>query len=126
MKQRRLRWLGQVDRMEDGRLPKDILYGEFYNASRKTGRLKLRYEDVIKRYTASFHISPQSRETLAANRNRWRSSGLWLFIVSHNLHRKMEKCRPHRRQPGWAMTMMMNQQQIIFSMRARTNISTHW
>ena len=26
--QRRLRWLGHVRRMEDGRIPKDIFYGE--------------------------------------------------------------------------------------------------
>ena len=52
-----LRWLGHVHCMEDGRLPKDILYGEFYNAPRWTGRPKLRYKDVIKRDMAGFHIS---------------------------------------------------------------------
>ena len=49
-----LRWLGHVHRMEDGRLPKDILYSEFYNAPRRTGRPKLRYKDVIKRGMAGF------------------------------------------------------------------------
>ena len=28
LKQRRLRWLGHVVRMDDGRIPKDFLYGE--------------------------------------------------------------------------------------------------
>ena len=28
LRQRRLRWLGHVHRMKDGRIPKDILYGE--------------------------------------------------------------------------------------------------
>jgi len=37
MRQQRLRWLGHVHRMEDGRLSKDILYGEFYNTPRRTG-----------------------------------------------------------------------------------------
>jgi len=56
--------------MEDGRPPKEILHGEFYNAPRRTGRPKLRYTDVIKRDMASFHTSPQLWETLAADRNR--------------------------------------------------------
>jgi len=46
--------------MEDGRPPKDALYGEFYNAPPRTGRPKLPYEDVIKRDMASFHIPPRS------------------------------------------------------------------
>ena len=78
--QRRLRWLGHFHRMEAGRLPKDIHYGEFYNAPRRTGRPKLRYKDAIKRDMAGFNISPQSWETLAANRNRWRAS---LSLVIH-------------------------------------------
>ena len=28
LSQRRLRWLGHTGRMKDGRIPKDILYGE--------------------------------------------------------------------------------------------------
>jgi len=99
IRQRRLRWLGHVQRMVDGRLPKDILYSEFYNAPRRTGRPKVRYKDVIKRDMAGFHISPQSWETLSADRNRWRASlsfGCSLSATSYA--EKMEKCRAHRRQ----------------------------
>ena len=49
MRQWRLHWLGYVQCMEDGRLSKDILYGGFYNAPRRTGRPKLSFKDVIKR-----------------------------------------------------------------------------
>ena len=28
LKQRRMRWLGHVTRMKDGRIPRDLLYGE--------------------------------------------------------------------------------------------------
>jgi len=98
-RQRGLRWRGHVHRMEDGRLPKAILYGEFYNAPRRTCRPKLRYKDVVKRDTASFHISPQSWETLAADRNRWRASLSYGYLLSAtSCAEKMEKRRDHRRQ----------------------------
>ncbi|XP_022797664.1 craniofacial development protein 2-like [Stylophora pistillata] len=49
IRQRRLRWLGHVYRMEDGRIPKDLLYGELESGSRPIGRPKLRFKDVCKR-----------------------------------------------------------------------------
>ena len=49
LRQRRLRWLGHVRRMEDGRIPKDILYGELALGRRTTGRPHLRYKDVCAR-----------------------------------------------------------------------------
>jgi len=92
IRQRRLRWLGHVHRIEDGRLPKDILYSEFYNAPRRTGRTKLRYKDVIKRNMADFHISPQSWEALAADRYRWRASLSFGYSLSATSYaEKMEK-----------------------------------
>ena len=42
LRQRRLRWLGHVRRMEDGRIPKCILYGELALGRRTTGRPHLR------------------------------------------------------------------------------------
>ena len=47
--QRRLRWLGHVHRMEDGRIPKNVLYGELALARRPVSRPGLRYKDVCKR-----------------------------------------------------------------------------
>ena len=49
LRQRRLRWLGHVRRMEDGRIPKYILYGELALGRRTTGRPHLRYKDVCLR-----------------------------------------------------------------------------
>ena len=46
---RRLRRLGHFTSMYDGKLPKDILYGEFATGSRPTRRTMLRYKDVLKR-----------------------------------------------------------------------------
>ena len=38
LKQRRMRWLGHVVRMDDRRIPKDLLYGELVQGKRPTGR----------------------------------------------------------------------------------------
>ena len=38
LSQRRLRWIGHVRRMEDGRIPKDGLYGKLASGSRRVGR----------------------------------------------------------------------------------------
>lgn len=48
--QRRLRWLGHVRRMENGRMPKDVLHGELMSGSRPVGRPMLRYKGVCKRH----------------------------------------------------------------------------
>ena len=66
---RRLRWLGHVTRMHDGRLPKDILYGELATGSRPTGRPTLRYKDMLKRDLKAGGIAPAGFEELAADRS---------------------------------------------------------
>ena len=49
LKQRRLCWLGHVVRMADGRIPKDLLYGELVQGSRPRGRPQLRYKTSASR-----------------------------------------------------------------------------
>ena len=72
LRQRRLRWLGHVRRMEDGRIPKDILYGELRSGLRRLGRPHLRYKDVCKRDMKAINIDPNAWEQLAADRPQWR------------------------------------------------------
>ena len=48
LRQRRVHWIGHVCRMEDGRIPKDILYGELAIGKRPCGCPQLRYKDVCK------------------------------------------------------------------------------
>ena len=74
LRQRRLRWLGHVCRMEDGRIPKDLLYGELAAGKRNTGRPQLRFKDVCKRDMKALQIDPDHWETLAADRPSWRCS----------------------------------------------------
>ena len=72
--QRRLRWLGHVRRMEDGRLPKDVLYGQLTSGSRAVGRPMLRFKDVCKRDMRSADIDPETWEETAADRSAWRQA----------------------------------------------------
>ena len=74
LRQRRLRWLGHVHRMEDGRIPKDILYGELATGRRSTGRPHMRFKDVCKRDMRALDIDTETWEGLANDRSRWRST----------------------------------------------------
>lgn len=74
LRQRRLRWLGHVRRMEDGRLPKDIMYGELMTGKRNVGRPQLRYKDICKRDMTTLNFNTECWEQLADNRHAWRST----------------------------------------------------
>ena len=73
LRQRQLRWLGHVRRIEDGRIPKDILCGELAAGQRGVGRPQPRYKDVCKRIMKALNININS-EDLAADRTIWRST----------------------------------------------------
>ena len=70
--QRRLRWLGHLSRMEDGRIPKEMLYGELATGTRLAGRPVLRYKDVCKRDLKAGDINSEGWEAAAADRDSWR------------------------------------------------------
>ena len=46
LRQRRLRRLGHVHRMDDGRIPKDLLYGELATGAKREGRSQLRFTSL--------------------------------------------------------------------------------
>ena len=60
--------------MKDGRIPKDLLYGELSEGSRPRGRPRLRFKDTCKRDLKSARIEAQSWEDLAESRDRWRAA----------------------------------------------------
>lgn len=72
LSERRLRWLGHVRRMDPGRIPKDLLYGELVEGTRLTGRPRLRYKDVCKKDMKLSDIDVNSWECLADDRSAWR------------------------------------------------------
>ena len=56
LRQHRLRWLGHVRRMNDGKIPKDLLYGELSDEKLNIGGPQLRYRDVCKRDIKELNI----------------------------------------------------------------------
>ena len=72
--QRCLRWLGHVHRMVDGRIPKDLFYGELIRTTgaRCRGRPQLRFKGVCKRDLKLRNIDTKLWEALADDRNLWK------------------------------------------------------
>ena len=70
LRQRRLRWLGHVHKMEDGRIPKDryLLYCELEFGSRPVGRPKLCFKDLCKRDMLATGLPTGNWESHAADR----------------------------------------------------------
>ena len=60
--------LARVVRMDDGRIPKDLLFGELATGKRPTGGPALSYKDVCKRDLKVGHFHP---ETTAVDRKCW-------------------------------------------------------
>ena len=64
--------------MDDGRMPKDILYAELKSGKRQTGRPLLHYKDVCKQDLKSYNINQPPGRTLpkiVTNGNRLSETG---------------------------------------------------
>ena len=73
LSQRRLRWLGHVHRMANGRTPKDMLYGELVAGTRTVGRPYLLYRDTCKRNMKVAEIDNTTWEAAADYSGHWRA-----------------------------------------------------
>jgi hypothetical protein len=69
-----LRWVGHVVRMQDSRLPRQLLYSELSNGHRSKGRPKLRYKDTLKKSLHNCKIDCIHWEDLTRNRPKWRQA----------------------------------------------------
>ena len=74
LRKNQLRWAGHVARMDDTRLPKQLLYCMLAEGERNHGRQKKRFKDTLKTSMKDFGIDPDSWEDKATNRSAWRSS----------------------------------------------------
>ncbi|XP_063534978.1 uncharacterized protein LOC134744961 [Cydia strobilella] len=72
LKQRRLRWLGHVHRMDPDRLPREVMLGQIAEAKRPVGRPVLRFKDSCKRDMNGFSIPTNRWEERAEMRPEWR------------------------------------------------------
>ncbi|XP_063597258.1 uncharacterized protein LOC134773939 [Penaeus indicus] len=68
-----VRWAGNVVRMADSRLPKQLLYGELYEGKRSVGGQKKRFKDSHEASLKDKNINVSTWEQLAINRSTWRS-----------------------------------------------------
>ena len=69
----RLRWAGHVARMDNNRLPKQIMFGELRDGKRKIGTPKKRFLDELKTSLKSSGLNHSEWEERASNRTSWRS-----------------------------------------------------
>ena len=72
LRQRRRHWHGHVSRMPDGRIPKDLPYGELVSGSRAQGRPHVRFKHACKRDMKALELVPNNWEQVAADRSKWR------------------------------------------------------
>ena len=78
-----LRWVGHICRMDDQRIPKQLLFGQLKIGKRKPGRQKLRYQDTVKVNLSNINLDCRSWEDVTADRTadrtKWRKT-LWTGV----------------------------------------------
>ena len=90
----RLRWTGHVVRLEDDRIPKQLLYGELSLGKRPQFKPKKRFKDSLKDSLAKTGISWIGWENHAQDRVEWRQKihkGVKAFEDSRVNHAKLKR-----------------------------------
>jgi len=72
IKERRLRWLGHVMRMDDNRLPRQAVHWDISGSKRKPGRPRKNWIDTIQQDLKSIDMTWQVTQQFAVNRESWR------------------------------------------------------
>ena len=93
-----LRWTGHVLRMNDTRLPRQILYSELSTGNRRRGAPLRRYKDQLKRTMKKSNINPESWEEQATDRKTWRQTiGAAAETFEQDRRRDVEEKRERRK-----------------------------
>ena len=92
------RWAGHVARMTNERLPKQLFYGELSQGKRAVGGQKKRFRDSLKKNLIGLNIYPETWESAAQDRTRWRSlvSTGCKDIEKERIAAAKEKCRKRK------------------------------
>uniref|UniRef100_A0A8D9AVZ9 C2H2-type domain-containing protein n=1 Tax=Cacopsylla melanoneura TaxID=428564 RepID=A0A8D9AVZ9_9HEMI len=85
IRQRRLRWVGHLSRMEEGRIAHKIAFSELKEGCRKQCKPKQRWTDTVKADLKTFQIDINTWRELAANRNEWRQN---IKVKTEEIHNK--------------------------------------
>ncbi len=131
LRQRRLRWLGHVRRMEDGRIPKDRLYGELATGARRIGRPQLSYKDAFKRDMKACSIKPESWEGIASDRKLWKNTvaeGLEVSetaVVKSNNERRLRRKASRQHTTNVAETPVFICQDCERACKSRIGLYSH-
>ena len=104
LRQRRLRWIGHVNRMPNHRLPRMMLYSELAKGVRQTGRPLLRFKDVCKNDLREAGIGKDHWQQCSLDRDNWRhlvSTGVQAAEKRRieNLKEKRYKRKNHQLDP---------------------------
>ena len=86
-----LRWTGHVIRMEDHRIPKQLLFGELEQGHRRQGRPCKRFKDTVKAGLKRCGIPTTQLVATALDRQRWRT-------LTQSASSALEKERRHQAQ----------------------------
>ena len=69
-----LRWTGHIFRMDDRRLPKQLLHAELSAGDRHAGGQRKRYKDVLKSTLKACNIPLGTWQAMAQDRTAWRAA----------------------------------------------------